>query len=46
MWNSPPFYTHPHGYKLCIEVDANGCSEGEGTHISIIIICPFDVRGI
>ena len=37
VWNSPPFYTHPHGYKLCIDVDVNGCSEGEGTHISIYV---------
>ena len=24
-WYSPPFYTHPHGYKMCLRVDANGC---------------------
>ena len=32
---SPPFYSHPHGYKLCIEVDANGYGVGKNTHISI-----------
>ena len=34
-WYSPPFYTHPGGYKMCIRVDANGCGEGAGTHISV-----------
>ena len=32
---SPPFYSHPHGYKLCLRVYANGQGEGKGTHISI-----------
>ena len=32
---SPPFYSHPNGYKLCLKVYANGHSEGKGTHISI-----------
>ena len=27
-WYSPPFYTHPHGYKVCLEVIANYKSEG------------------
>ena len=31
---SPPFYTHPQGYKLCLQVYASGCS-GEGTHVSV-----------
>ena len=35
VYNSPPFYSHPHGYKLCLVVDANGHGEGKGTHISI-----------
>ena len=35
-YNSPPFYSHPHGYKLCIRVDANGFSKGKDTHISIL----------
>ena len=34
VYYSPPFYSHPHGYKLCLKVYANG-DEGEGTHISI-----------
>ncbi len=32
---STQFYTHPGGYKLCINVDANGCGEGAGTHVSV-----------
>ena len=32
---SQPFYSHPHGYKLCIRVDANGHGKGKDTHISI-----------
>ena len=25
---SPPFHTHPQGYKLCLEVDVNGYGKG------------------
>ena len=32
---SPPFYTHPQGYKLCLFVYANGYGSGEGTHVSV-----------
>ena len=35
QYYSPPFYTHPQGYKLCIRVYANGYGSGEGTHVSI-----------
>ena len=31
----PPFYTHPHGYHLAPVVYANGCNEGEGTHVAV-----------
>ena len=34
---STPFYTHPGGYKMCINVDANGYGDGEGTHVSVFI---------
>ena len=34
-WFSPPFYTHPRGYKMCLNVDANGYGDGEGTHVSV-----------
>ena len=32
-WCSSPFYTHPGGYKMCIDIDANGF--GESTHVSV-----------
>ena len=32
---SPPFYTSPGGYKMCVHVWANGVKNGHGTHISI-----------
>ena len=35
------FYTHPHGYRMCVRVDLNG----KGTHVSIYICMmsgPFD----
>ena len=28
VWISPPFYSHPHGYKMCLEVFANGNGVG------------------
>ena len=34
-WCSPPFYTHPQGYKMCLRVDANGDGDGKGTHVSV-----------
>ena len=34
-WYSPPFYTHTHGYRMCIKVNANGYWRGKGTHISV-----------
>ena len=34
---SPPFYTHQHGYKLCLGVNANGYSRGKGTHVSVYV---------
>ena len=37
-WYSPPFYTHPRGYKMCLSVDANGSNDGEGTHVSVFAI--------
>ena len=35
QYASPPFYTHPQGYKLFLRVYANGFSRGKGTHVSI-----------
>ena len=34
-WYSPPFYTHPQGYKFSVTVWANGYGSGEGTHVSV-----------
>ena len=42
-WFSPPFYTHTHGYKMCIRVDANGNGNGKGTHVSVFL---FLMRGM
>ena len=36
-WYSPPFYTGPGGYKLCIRVAANGQGAGAGTHVSVFV---------
>ena len=34
IWYSPPFYTGPMGYKLCLSICANGLGEGKGQYIS------------
>ena len=36
-WNSPPMYTHPHGYKFNITVYPNGVYAGRGTHVTVYI---------
>lgn len=36
-WLSPPFYSHLHGYRMCIRVSPNGLVIGEGTHISLTV---------
>ena len=36
-WYSPPFYTHPSGYKMCLRVDANGNGRYKGTHLSVLV---------
>jgi TNF receptor-associated factor 4 len=36
-WCSPSFYTHPGGYKLCLEVYGNGCGASKGVHLSAFI---------
>ena len=33
-WYSSGFYTSPGGYKMSLNVDANGYGEGKGTHVS------------
>ena len=37
-WSSPGFYTHPYGYKMCLNVYANGYCDGEGTHVSVYLL--------
>jgi hypothetical protein len=35
---SPPFYTSPDGYKMCVRLYLNGNGIGQSTHISIFLI--------
>ena len=37
IWWSPPFYTQPRGYKMCLKVFPNGNRSGENTHISVYV---------
>ena len=37
-WNSTPFYTGPDGYKLYLQVRANGYSTGTGTHVGVSVV--------
>ena len=37
IWYSPRFYTHPYGYKMCLQVHANGSASGRGTHLSVFV---------
>ena len=34
-WYSPSFYSHIGGYKMCLNVDANGNDKGKDTHVSV-----------
>ena len=34
-WYSPPFQTQPGGYKLQLQVVADGSGHGKGTHVSV-----------
>ena len=36
-WYSDPVYSHFGGYKMCLNVDANGSGDGEGTDVSVYI---------
>ena len=35
---SSPFYTHSHGYKMCIRTYLNGDGIGKGTHMSVFFV--------
>ena len=37
IWHSPPFYTHLGGYRMCLEINANGFGNGKGTHVSVFV---------
>ena len=37
QWYSDPVYSHFGGYKMCLNVDANGSGDGKGTHVSVFI---------
>ena len=37
QWYSPPFYSHPRGYKMCLNVDVNGFGDGENSHVSVFV---------
>ena len=42
---SPAFYTHTHGYRMCVRVYPNGYGDYAGTHVSAFIVMmrgPFD----
>lgn len=36
-WHSPAFYTHAGGYRMCLRVYTNGCSDVRGTHLSCYV---------
>ena len=35
IWYSPPFYTHLGGYRMGLNVCANGVGKGKGTHVTV-----------
>ena len=37
VWYSDPVYSHFGGYKMCLNVDANGSGDAKGTHVSVFI---------
>ena len=42
---STPFYTSPHGYKMCARIYLNGDGLGKGTHLSFFFVImrgPYD----
>lgn len=46
-WMSPAFFTHPKGYRMCLDVHPNGIAEGRHTHVSVltcILRGPFDAQ--
>ena len=41
---SEPFYTHPHGYKMCAGLWLNGVGTGRGRYISVGLQVSLDKR--
>ena len=37
-WYSVPFYSEANGYKLCLEINANGWGSGKDTHLSVGVL--------
>ncbi len=35
--SSPPFYSHPKGYKMCLQIHPNGFISGKNTHMSVFV---------
>ena len=38
VWKSPPFYSHPGGYKMFCGVYPNGFGDAKGTHLSLYVL--------
>ena len=36
-WYSPSFYTHIGGYRMCLNISANGWANGKGTHVGVTV---------
>ncbi len=35
---SPPFYSHPKGYKICLQIYPNGFQNGVNTYMSLFVV--------
>ena len=47
LWYSDPFFAFWRGYKMCLNVDAGGHGDGDGTHVSVFLYLlkgPYDDR--
>ena len=38
LYSHAPFYTSPHGYRMCIRTYLNGDGIGKGTHLSLFFV--------
>uniref|UniRef100_A0A3P8W1A0 TNF receptor-associated factor n=1 Tax=Cynoglossus semilaevis TaxID=244447 RepID=A0A3P8W1A0_CYNSE len=41
---SPVFYTSKYGYKMCLWIYLNGDGTGQGTHLSLFFVWPFNQK--